>query len=68
MKLKPVTKLHKNNKIPSKKCDNDVMSANCDVIVIFPILVNLEQFGSRIPNTVCKTYAFINSKLLSYKN
>ena len=43
MKLKPVTKLHKNNKIPSKKCDNDVMSANCDVIVIFPIF---GQFGT----------------------
>ena len=37
MKLGPVTKLDKRNKITSKKIDNDVMLANCDVIVIFPI-------------------------------
>ena len=37
MKLGPVTKLDKKNKTTSKKFDNDVVSANCDVIVIFPI-------------------------------
>ena len=44
------------------------MSANCDVI-IFPIY---EQFGAmRKPDSGCivyKTYIFINSNLLSYKN
>ena len=45
------------------------MSENCDVIEIFPIY---SQFGA-IPKpdsgcTVCKTYIFIKSNLLSYKN
>ena len=35
MKLGPVTKLDKRNKTISKKIDHDVMSQNCDVIVIF---------------------------------
>ena len=42
---------------------------NCDVIVIFSIY---GQFGAiRKTNSgrvVCKTYIFINSNLLSYKN
>ena len=37
MKLEPVTKLDKRNKIASKKFDDDVMSKSCDVITIFPI-------------------------------
>ena len=63
MKVRPVTKLDKRNKTPSKKID-DVMSANCDVIAIFPIY---GQFGAiRKPDSgpiVCKTYIFINSNL-----
>ena len=43
MKLGPVTKLDKRNKKPSKSFDYDVMSTNCDVIVIFPIY---GQFGA----------------------
>ena len=42
MKLGPVTKLYKRNKTKSKKFDDDVISANCVVIV------NLEQSGSQI--------------------
>ena len=42
MKLGPVTKHDKRNKTTSKKFDDDVMLANCDVIVIFPIY---GQFG-----------------------
>ena len=53
----------------SKKFDNDVMSENCDVIVIFPIY---GQFGTiRTPESrliIGKTYIFINSKLIFYKN
>ena len=45
------------------------MLANYDVIIIFPIY---GQFGAIWkPDSrciVCKTYIFINSKLLSYKN
>ena len=69
MKLGPVTKLHERNKITSKKFDGDVMSENYDVIVIFSIY---SKFGAiRKPDSghiVCKTYVFINSNLLSYKN
>ena len=69
MKLKPVTKSDRRNKTTSKKFDDDVMSENCDVIAIFPIY---GQFGAiRRPDSrriVFKTYFFINSNLLSYKN
>ena len=37
MKHGPVTKLDKRNMATSKKFDGDVLSANFDVIVIFPI-------------------------------
>ena len=69
MKLGPVTKLDKRNKTTSKKFDDNVMSENCDVIAIFPIY---GQFGAiRKPDSgriVCRTYIFLNSNLLSYKN
>ena len=68
IKLKLVTKLHKTNKTTSKKFDYDVMSVNCDIIVVFPIY---GQFGAiRKPDSgpiACKTYIFINSNLLPYK-
>ena len=50
MKLGPVTKLDKENKTTSKRFDDDVMSANCDVIVFPRFLANWEQSRSRIPN------------------
>ena len=69
VKLGPVTKLDKKNKTMSKKFDNDIMSKNCDVSVIFPIH---SQFGAiQKPDSghiACKTSVFINSNLLSYKN
>ena len=73
MKLGPATKLDKRNKKTSKKTsknfDVDVMSKNCDVIVIFWIF---GQFGAvRRPESghrVCKSYVFNNNILLSYKN
>ena len=56
MELGPVTKTEKRKKTTSKKIDNDVMSENCDVIVIFP---NNGQFGAiQKPDSrciVCKT-------------
>ena len=67
MKLGPVTKLDKRNKATSKKFEDDIMSANCDVIVIYPFY---GQFGAiQKPDSghiVCKTYIFSN--FLSYKN
>ena len=69
MKLRAVTKFDKKNKTTSRKIDDDLMSANCDVIVIFPIS---GQFGAiRKPDfgrIVCKSYIFIKSNLLFYKN
>ena len=69
MKTGPVTKLDKRNKTTSKKFDDEVISENCGVIAIFPIY---GQFGAiRKPDSgciVCKTYIFIKSNLLSYKN
>ena len=68
MKCGRVTKLDKTNKTTSKKFDDDVMSKNCDIIVILPIY---DQFGA-IWNLdsrciVCKTVS-LNSHFLSYKN
>ena len=69
LKLGPVTKHHKGNKVMSKRYDDGVMLENCDVIVTFLIS---GQFGvTRKPDfgrIVCKFYIFINSNLLSYKN
>ena len=66
MNLGPVTKLDKREKATSKKFDDDVMSENCDIIVIFWIF---GQFGAvRMPDSghvVCKSYVFSNSNLLS---
>ena len=42
MKLRPLTKITRENK-KHKKIDDDVMSANCDMIIIFPIC---GQFGA----------------------
>ena len=69
MNLRPVTKLDKKNKATSKKFDDDVLSSNCGVTVIFSIY---SQFGalrkSDSGRIVCKTYIFINSNLFTYKN
>ena len=69
MKLGPETKLDQRNKRTSKIFDDDIMSENYDVIAVFPIC---RQFGAiwKPDSTciVCKTFIFINSNLLSYKN
>ena len=69
MKLGPVTKLDKRYKTTSKKFDNDVISANSDINDIFPIY---SQFGAiwKLDSAcmVRKSYIFINSNLLTYKN
>ena len=53
----------------SKKIDNDIISEYFDVIDISLIY---GQFGATRKldsgHIVCKTYIFINSNLLSYKN
>ena len=69
MKLGPVTKLYKRNKTESKKFDDDVMSVNCDVIVILPIDGQIRAI--RKPDSgriVCKNYISIKNILFSYKN
>ena len=69
MKAGPVIKLDKKIKQRQEKIHDDVMLKKCDVLFILP---NGNQFGviqkpdsSRI---LCKTYIFIKSNLLSYKN
>ena len=56
MRLEPVTKFDKRKKKMSKNFDRDFMSANSDVIVIFPIF---GQFGAiwkpDSGRIVCKT-------------
>ena len=68
IKLEPVTKPDKRNKIKSKKFDDDVNSENFDVIAIFSIYGQFRAIwkldSGRI---VCKTYIFINSNLLLTK-
>ena len=69
MKLGPVTKLDKRNKLTSIKFDNDVMSLYCNVIVTFPVYGQFRAI--RKPDSggmVCKTYIFVKNNLLSYKN
>ena len=45
------------------------MSANCEIIVIFPIYGQFEAIQKTDSGcTVCSTYMFINSNHLSYKN
>ena len=65
MKFGPVTKPYKESKTESKRVDNDFMSVNRDVIIIFQIY---DQFGAiRKPDsrdTVCETFIFINSNYL----
>ena len=68
MKLGAVTKIGKRNKTTSKKFDENVMSGNCDVIVIFRIFGQFGVVGRPdFRHRVCKSYAFSNSNLLPYK-
>ena len=53
----------------SKVLDDDVMPANCDVIIIFPIYGQFRAIWKPDSGSiVCKTYLFINSNFLSCKN
>ena len=69
MKHEPVTKLDKRNTTMPKKFDDDIMSANCDIIFFLPIY---GQFAAmQKPDSgrmVLKTNIFINNNLFSYKN
>ena len=68
VKLGPVTKLEKKTRQYKKSLTSRYIGI-CEVIVIFRIY---GQFGavrkSESGGIVCKTYIFINSNLLSYKN
>ena len=62
MTLGTVTKLDKRKTTTSKKFDDDVMSANCDAIVFFPIYSQLAAIRKLDSGCmVYKTYIFINS-------
>ena len=57
MKLGPVTKVDKRIMATSKMSDDDVTSANCDVIV-FPIKANLQPAASRVPDAWSIKFTF----------
>ena len=65
MKAGPLTKIN----MRSKKMSRNLPITLCNAIVIFKIY---GQFGTNQKldsgGKVCKTYIFINSNLLSYKN
>ena len=62
MKPGPVTKLDERNKTIFKNSDDDIMPANCDVIVIFTIYVQFAAIWKRGSGSIiCETYIFINS-------
>ena len=68
MKLGLVTKLDERNKAMRKKIDDNVMSENCDVIVIFSIYDQFRAIQKSDSGRIaCKIFIFINSHLLSYK-
>ena len=54
MELGPVIKVDKKNTTTSKTFDDDVMSANCDVIVVFPIYGHFAAI--RTPHAGCMVY------------
>ena len=58
----PVTKIDKRNMAMSKKFDDDVMSANCEVILIFPIY---GKFGAIHPvdNGTSKVLSLLSSQM-----
>ena len=69
MKLGPVTKLDKSNKEVLKNLDDDVMSADCEVIVFFSIYCQFAAIPK--PNSgriIYKTSICNNGNFLSYKN
>ena len=50
MKLRPVIKLDKTNMATLIKFDVNVISTNCDIIVFFQFMCNLQPSGSLIPD------------------
>ena len=69
MKLGPVTKIDKRNKTTSKTFDDDVMTGNFEVIVIFPIYGQFEAIWKADLEPIAqKFYIFIKSNLLSYRS
>ena len=51
MKRGPVTKLYKRNMVTSNKFNEDVMLANCGIIVIFSIYGHFGTIGN--PDSGC---------------
>ena len=69
MKLGPVTKLDQRNKIQScHENDNEFMSENYDVIVIFLIYGLFGAMWKPDSGRIVYKKSFINSSILSYSN
>ena len=54
MKLEPVIKVEKGNTLTSKKIDDDVMSANCDINAFF--LIYGQFAATQKPDSGCRVY------------
>ena len=68
MKLGLVPKLDKRNKTTSKKIDGDVVSASCDIIVIFRIYGKFGRIGKSTSGCiVCKTYISLKKPFILQK-
>ena len=64
MKLGPVTERDEKEKSNVKKTNDDVMSANCNVIIIFQIYGQFRAIRKPDPGRmVCKIYIIINSNV-----
>ena len=50
MKLEPIVKIDKRNKVTSEIFNDDVMSESLDTIAIFPFFYQFGATGSRIPD------------------
>ena len=69
MKLELVTELDKRNTETSETVDDVVMSANYDIIVIFPICAQFGGISKQDTGRMdCIFYIVVNINLLSYKN
>ena len=58
MKLGPVTKFDKRNKITSKKSDDDLMSKIVTSLLFFQFTGNMEQSISQIPDALSVKHIF----------
>ena len=71
MKHGPVAKLYKKNKATSERIDDDIMSANCDFIVIFHCQSGsqiLDAWSVKLEFSLIVTYCLTITKIRTKKS